>query len=279
MGTSDPVQRLEDKTPELVGVIQTQMKAMDDTMGSVSTAFGPFVDSFYTPNKWDRQLLGQELRHDTEQESSFSLDQITAAITTMADSILAGSLAGLVGGDTSPGSKATASVEAVSTSLAADTAAGPLMISAAVACVSSVMGLFSSRAMTRVGYGMESHRVAPGLTLHAYSYSATVDAANIVEEDSIVMSSIGYMLIYSFAQAEVEQGMALMAYYTAQLAALESALEKRQAEIDAMISNPKTTMDELTQAQAFMALASTQLDDYKAKADALAKQYAPPSGS
>ncbi len=84
MGTSDAVATLTKHTPELVGVIKLQMKAMDEAMGEVISAFPPFVADFYSKNKWDQQLMGQEVRQDLQQESVFSLDKITTVITTIA---------------------------------------------------------------------------------------------------------------------------------------------------------------------------------------------------
>ena len=271
MGTSTAIQRLKVKTPQLVGVIQHQMQALNDANSEVVKKFGPFVNSFYAPNQWDMQLMGQDVREDIQQESTFSLSNIAKVINEIADNILKGSVASLVGAD--PKAEVGKSAKALDTDLAKAANATEFMIQAAVAAITSVMGLFDSRATSHVGDGMESHRVAPGLTLHAYSYSALVKADAATGEDSIVIRTIGYKLIYSFAQAEVEQGMALMTHYTNQMHALEEALEVRQGQIDKLIEDPDATLDELTTAQNFIKLASHQLSEYKKNADALAKQY------
>ncbi len=90
------------------------------------------------------------------------------------------------------------------------------MIQAAVAAVANCRwSLFGTEGyQSHVGHGMESHRIGPGLMLHAYSYSAVVSSEAATGEDTILMSAIGYKFIYSFEQAKVEQGMAMMAYFT-----------------------------------------------------------------
>ncbi len=271
MGTTTAIQRLQAATPSLVGVIQSQMQAMDTAMSSVITAFDPFVASFYAAGKWDQQLLGQEVRRDVQQESTFTLDMISGVITQLANNILKGNIASLVGGD--PAVDAAKVGSALATSVTGVPAAADFMVQAAVAAISSVMGLFNTRATSHVGYGMESHRVGPGLTLHAYSYSSAVGASAATGNDAIMMTAIGYKLVYSFAQAGAEDDMALMAYYSAQMKSLEAALQKRQTEINTLIADPNTTLDELTKAQNFFKLASTELDDFKLKVQAIIKQY------
>lgn len=93
-----------------------------------------------------------------------------------------------------------------------------------MACISEVMGWFSTRADGTLAESQQQHQIAPGLMLHAYGYSSINSVETVVQHASLLMSATGYALIYSFQQAAAEQGMKWMATMTTQLEQTEHGL-------------------------------------------------------
>lgn len=243
-----------------LGIINEKMKPYADT-------FPAFVAEFYSGNKWSFKVLGKEVKTDYQSQATFSLANISAAITVIAKNILAGGKA-LTGADPSATAKDLAAAGGNIAVVGIDTA-----VTAAVACITSVMGLFDTSAKGSISQGMESHRIAPGLTLHAYGYSTISGAEDAVKTASLLMSVTGYRLCYSFDQAQVEQEMTYMNFIDTELTKYEKEVESMTDVYDQMNSDPSKTQADIDAWKTRMDKAALNIQDYRKLSDDLIKKF------
>lgn len=268
MGVSTAVDKQIAADKKLGDNIANQQSLMDTSMQPFAEKFDPFVLKFYQDNKWTGfKGIGKGFRHDVQSQTTFSLEQITDLIRETAKDLLAGNIGGFINAPTEDVQAAGKAAKSVSLD-------GPdFIVSAVVATISSVLGLFTFHSEGQVSQGMESHRIAPGITLHAYGYSATTSASGVTEHASLLLSSIGYQLIWCVEQQKMEQDMTFMAFISKQLTKLEAALDTMRDKLDAMEEDPDTDDDKIEHYKRRLTDLETTIDNFRAKANALVKEF------
>jgi hypothetical protein len=236
MGTQAAIQRKIDNDKKFADDIANEQALMDKQMGDFVKTFDPFVSSFYSSNEWTGfKLLGQSVKRDLQSEAAFSLKEISNLIDRTAKALLAGNVGGLLEAPKEDVKAAAAGAAAVAVGGSTE-----FIVSAAVATITSVLNLFTAKASGQLEQGMESHRIAPGLMLHAYGYSSLSSADTSIENASLIMSTIGYRLVWCAAQQNVEQDMTFMSSISEQLRQNEAALATMRATLLAMEKDPET---------------------------------------
>lgn len=268
MGVSTAVDKQIAADKKLGENITNQQSVMDTKMQPFVAKFEPFVAKFYDDNKWTgHKIIGKGFRHDVQSQTTFSLKEISALIRKTATDLLAGNVGGFINAPTEQVQAAGKSAKAVSLD-------GPdFIVSAVVATISAVMGLFTFHSEGQIVEGMESHRIAPGLTLHAYGFSATAAASGVTEHASLLLSGIGYQLVWCVEQQKMEQDMTFMAFISKQLTKLEAALDTMRDKIDEMEEDPETDDDKIEHYKRRLTDLESTIDNFRAKANALVKEY------
>jgi hypothetical protein len=239
--------------------IDNEQKHLSEVVKPKSLDFEKFVDHFYEVNKWKGQkVFGQEIKYDYQSESSFDLKNISSLVQNAAKAILEGGVTDLLSPpepvDSAEREAAAASAKKVSMNL---------MVNAAVATISSVLNLFSYKAAGVVQEGMESHRIAPGLMLHAFAVTIKSNVSVSTSDGSLIMSAIGYKLVWCREQVEVEQDMHFMAFITAQLEDLESSLRVMQRDYNKKCRDLSVSVTDLNGYHARLELLQKDLAEYR----------------
>jgi hypothetical protein len=269
MGIKDEIKRKMDADKRFAKDIENEQAMMDTATGKFVASFQPFVDSFYSKNEWTGyKMLGQSVKRDLQSEASFSLDEITKLIDRTAKALLAGNVAGLL---TAP----KEDIKAAATGAASVALGGStdFIVSAAVATITSVLNLFSAKASGQLEQGMESHRIAPGLMLHAYGYSSLSSAETQFENASLVMSAIGYQLIWCAAQQNLEQDMTFMSFISEQLVKQEAALDTMRAKLLAMEEDPDSDDTKIEHFKRRLADVEAGIQNFRKQSDDLVAKF------
>jgi outer membrane murein-binding lipoprotein Lpp len=268
MGVSTAVDKQMAADTKLAENIAHQQSLMDTSMKPFVETFDPFVLKFYEDNKWNgHKVIGRGFRHDVQSQTTFSLEQISTLIQETAKDLLAGNVGAFINApseDVKAAGKSAANVSLDGTDF---------IVSAVVATISSVLGLFTVHSEGQVSQGMESHRIAPGMTLHAYGYSATAAASGVTEHASLLLSGIGYQLVWCVEQQKMEQDMTFMAFISKQLAKLEASLDTMRDKLDAMEEDDDTDDDKIEHYKRRLTDLENTMDNFRAKADALVKAF------
>ncbi|HEY2767075.1 MAG TPA: hypothetical protein VGI76_02390 [Solirubrobacteraceae bacterium] len=277
MGTQKTVDDLMQKETKFKEAVEQEQKTMDSTMKPFTETFDPFVASFYKGNNWTPLKLGSGFQRDLQSQAEFSLDSITKAITRIAEDVLAGNLLSVVN---PPGATLSATTEATEAnrkqaagSLSGLPVAKDIFVGAAVACISEVMGWFSTRADGTIAESKQQHQIAPGLMLHAYGYSSMNSVETVVQHASLLMSATGYALIYSFQQAAAEQGMKWMATMAAQLEQSERSLLKLHQTLLEAEEDPNTSGEVIENLKQRHDSLSEEIQKEKAEVEKEVKKY------
>ncbi len=269
MGISTTVQRQMDHDATFKQAVDSQLKIMDDTMADFVASFDPFVQKFYSTNEWTGyKMLGNSFKRDLQSESEFSLDQITDLIDKTAKALLAGNVSELLTAPKEDIKSAASAAASVAVGGSTD-----FIVSAAVATITSVLNLFSAKSSGQIEQGMESHRIAPGLMLHAYGFSSLSSAETAVNKSSLVMSRIGYRLIWCAAQQETEQEMTFMAFISQQLRMQEAALNTMRKKLLEMEEDPDSDDDRIESFKRRLADVKASIDDFRKQSDDLVAKF------
>ena len=248
-----------------------EVKILNERLKPLAVEFEPFVESLYTKNKWtDQKIFGQEVKHDFQSESSFSLAPIKELIQQTAKAILEGGIGDLLKppkGESISGDDRDAAAKSAK-SVSIDSSAD-FMVSAAVATISSVLDLFSSKTSGVISQGMTSHRIAPGLMLHAYAIKMKSDVKVSLSEGSLILSGIGYKLIWSAAQANDENSMQFMATVKREMQTLEAALITLQEQYTKALIDPQASNDTINAYEGRIRRVKTALSDLQNDANQL----------
>jgi hypothetical protein len=273
MGTSATVQKKMDSDSKFRDDVLNEQKVMDDTMGEFVKGFDDFVKNFYLNNNWEGyKSLGQGKKQDLQSSASFSLAQIETLITATANNLLAGNLGGLL---EAPTEAAKNDIKAAGNAAAAVATGGDtaFIVSAAIATITDVLNLFDEGATGQIEQGMESHRIAPGLMLHAYGYSSTSSGNTTIDNASLIMSAIGYNICWCAAQQEVEQEMTFMSHISAQLRKDEAAIGTMRDKLNEMEEDPDIEDTKIANYKVRIADREAELDKFRAQADDLVKKF------
>lgn len=256
-------------------LIKQQQATMHTLNKDVVDGFGPYCDKFYKDNGWDQLIFGQGEKADLQEEYKFSLDEIAKVIGELANDILGGDISKLFDAPPDPNAETTPSKEVV-TKVAASAEefvapAPALMVTAAVDCIKLVLGMFSESGDSAIESSYQSKRIAPGMMLHAYAFSALGDAQTVIEGSRIKTSAIGYRLVYSMKQSEAEDDISFMAAMSADLKEIEGTLNAMQKILDKMRLDPNTDDKKIT---SYASRISDEQKDLKTAQDMVAARTA-----
>lgn len=243
--------------------IDNEQKHLSEVVKPKSQDFETFVTRFYEANNWkDPKIFGQDIKYDYQSESSFDLKKISSLVENTAKAILEGGVTELLNApdpvDPADRNAASASAKKV---------VFDLIVKAAVATISSVLNLFNYKATGVIQEGMESHRIAPGLMLHAFAVTIKSSVSVSTSEGSLLMSSIGYKLVWCKDQVAVEQDMHFMGYITAQLDDLESSLRTMQRVYNKKCQDISVSITDLNAFHARLELLQKDLAEYRSQAN------------
>ncbi len=243
--------------------VNNEQKHIDEVLKPKSQEFDKFVDNFYFSNKWtDQKIFGQEIKYDYQSESTFDLKNISSLVQNAANAILSGGVTDLLNPpdpvDPSDRNAASLSAKKVSTNL---------MVKAAVATISAVLDLFSYKATGVIQHAMESHRIAPGLMLHALGVTTKSSVSVSTSDGSLIMSAIAYKLVWCKDQALVEQDMHFMAFITAQLDDLEASLRVMQTDYNKKCRDISIPISDLQAYHMRLQFLKKDLEEYRAEAN------------
>jgi hypothetical protein len=146
-------------------------------------------------------------------------------------------------------------------------------VSAVLATITTVLQLFDTKSSGQVETGRESHRIAPGLTLHAYGYSSLSSAGTTFENSTLFISAIGYKLVWCAAQQNVEQEMTTMSYIGEQLRLMEAALGRMRKKLLEMQEDPDSDDGKIEKFKRRLAENEANIETFRKQSDDLVTKF------
>ncbi len=212
--------------------LQKQNQEFNDFMAQATTNlktraatqrqdFQSAVDAIYKGQ--DKHILGAGSNADYKQSSDFSLDQIGKALDAVASAVFTGG--------TSPSGTTVDAKEAAG--VVAELASFQVMaLVAAKSFITQILGVFDTSASTAFHSAWSSKSIAPGLMLHVWCYGDSFQRQDFFDNAFIIENVIEFQLIYSFAQAQVEQDIDYMNKHTEEIEKLDAKIAQFQSDMD-----------------------------------------------
>jgi hypothetical protein len=260
MGSSPSIADLQKQNDEFSKYIANATKNLKERSTLDQNTFEQNVTSFYGQNKWDQQPIAGGSFMNYHQEAEFSLDSIKATLNSVADSIFT---------NNSPPSGTTVDkVVAVAKIVTEIMSYEALALSAAQGFVLNILGAFDTSISSEYHSIVKSQSLAPGLMLHAWNFGDAFHQSDYFNNEFIVENAINFKLIYSFAQAAMEQDIGYKL-----IEDQETQIEKMQQKMDQLTLDPETEQKKITDYQARIDGVKNQLEEYRKEVDKVIKKY------
>jgi hypothetical protein len=240
------------------------------------TAFNSGTDSFYTKSNWDRQEIGNGLNKNYQQIDEFSLDIVTKMINAVSVGILGQSASPTTPKGSTLPEGTNINGAAIATVAAAIGGFEVLAAQAAVSIITNILGLFATKTTMNYSSSFARQSLAPGLTLHLFSFNAGFQQSGWFNNKTILESVFSYNIIYSFKEANMQQGVKYMQEHSALIDKLNTTQKAVQDKYDAAILSSDGSDESLTlinNMQKLLDMMTTQLNNYQTEMDNLTAKY------
>ena len=199
MGHSKNIENLKKTNASFDAFLTTSIGNLRKRQKAVETTFDTKIKNFYKTAKYDWAYypFGEDEKIDFRQVDEQNLDIIKPLITKMAKNLVKGLPATL--GAPAAGVAADATVAA-----AAAVLPEAAMVAVATVAIVELLDLLSTTTTASYSEGYVSKHIGPGLMLHMYRLSDTVEDKSIVGSVAVRESIIGYKVIYSADQEAIE---------------------------------------------------------------------------
>jgi hypothetical protein len=267
MGSTPSISDLRRQNAEFDKFIVAAKTALEDRTRPDKERFDKFVQDFYARQKWDQQFLAQGRNEDYRQAAEFSLDGVQGVLKQWVKSLFSGGpppVGGVVG--------EAIQVARVASSLIAFEA---LAFNAATAFVQASLGAFDSKVSIEFHSNMSSKSLAPGLTLHVWSYGDSFHRRDFFNNEYIIENVLEFRLIYSFAQAEVEQDIEYLNSHTLQIEQTDDTLRELQNHYLRMLADPTSKDKDLDALAKRINTLKALIESYREEVHTLVKRRRP----
>ena len=266
MGHSTSIADLKKQDAEFSDYIASATTNLKNRASPEEATFNDMVESYYGANGWDQQPLCGGSNTDYRQAAEFSLDSIHKSLKSVANAVF-------MGGAPSDGVSLLEDAEAVAKIAAEMASFQALALSAATAFITQVLGAFTTTVSTEYHSNMASRSIAPGLTLHSWCYGDAFQKEDYFNNQFIIENVVQFKLIYSFAQAKMQQDIAYMDTHTQEIADLDATIAEMQSKVDDWAMDPDKDFDETQKYQDRITFLKKRLEEYRDEVDTLVEQY------
>jgi hypothetical protein len=265
MGKSQSIADLESQDDSFSKYIAHATDDLKQRATSDQNTFDQYVKSFYEQNGWDQQPIAGGSFMNYHQEAEFALDSIKTTLNSVADSIFKGG--------SPPDGTTVDKAEAVAKVVTEIMSYEALALCAAEAFVLNILGAFDTSISAEYHSIVKSQSLAPGLMLHAWNFGDAFHQSDYFNNEFIVENAINFKLIYSFAQAAMEQDIEYMKNHSKLIEDQESQIEKMQQKMDELTLDPDTDQKKIDAYQARIDGVKKQLEAYRNEVDAVVKKH------
>lgn len=265
MGQSKSITDLKQQNDEFNQYMTLATANLKSRAQPLEAEFNATVESFYTKNNWDQQPIGGGSNMDYRQASEFSLDSIQQSVQRVANAVFKGGVP--PDGTLMDDAKAVAKVASEMASFEV------LALTAATSFLTQLLGAFDTGLSTEFHSTVQSKSLAPGLMLHTWYFGDAFQKEDYFNNQFIIENAVNFKLIYSFAQAAMEQDIAYMEFHSKEIDKLEDLIDKMQEHLDELQLDPATSLSTIEDYQKRMEMSKQNMETYRNEVDSLVKKY------
>lgn len=259
MGKSKSIADLESQDDSFSQYIAQATDKLKQRSASDQNTFEQNVKSFYEQNGWDQQPIAGGSFMNYHQEAEFSLDSIKIMLNSVADSIFKGG--------SPPDGTTVDKAEAVAKIITEMMSYEALALCAAEAFVLNILGAFDTKISVEYHSIVKSQSLSPGLMLHAWNFGDAFHQNDYFNNEFIVENAINFKLIYSYAQAAMEQDIEYMNNHSKLIEDQENQISAMQQMMDGLTLDPDTDQKKIDAYQARIDGVKKQLETYRKEVD------------
>lgn len=231
MGKSKAIKSAEQLNAEFQAYLLEIQKSLKDRAKTQTEEFSYKVEEFYKSSNFDKYMIMSGESIDFRQMHEFNLDQISAAIKSITDTVFTGK------------SKGEGTTEQTQEKVKTILDYKELAIKTATGVVMAALDAF--KLSTNITY--ETHYVAesicPGLTLHLLISTDSYHRGGIFNNDVIIETVLNYQLVFSYGKGQTEMDISYLDKRINYILSLTNKLTDMEEKISNYMMDPSIPLE------------------------------------